>query len=347
VNMILDTHPVETASSNRSIEQDSAAKSVPRTSQRTIQNIQVKDRSISKKPRAKLDVSKFRVLKSASQMKALPRNMMAREGFEDAELYLPPRFITKRSTRQSRHPLCSRSLTLVTAFAIQDLPSTLHHENELGGTLEKFELEPKNDRERRKLHILKAPKVLRRVSFVDEVYNQLVNVTAPTRSISESYAEERSESESGSEASELMDNWKLDEINVTPSPGKVAGIRDLADGIEENEFQTEKKQEKPQTDIIEDDHTLFEDDETERRVSEEYLNCPGQVMKMKSSGQWIEVREDIIDVDDPRASNIISMNRATQNALPSMPLGSISKSAETHFFYVWILLSFWIRYIVP
>jgi hypothetical protein len=110
------------------------------------------------------------------------------------------------------------------------------------------------------------------------------------------------------EEEEEEHNSEDDDRSLLPPHNKVS-LQDQTQEIEDN---------------IEDD-VSFKTNTKAASGSEEYLTRPGQAVRMKSSGQWMEVLEDIIDMETSGAGNGNSQQRSTPR---SRPLKSILKSTS-------------------
>jgi hypothetical protein len=310
----------------------------------------------------------FRALKNTLPTTKSPVKDLAREGFDDHELNLPPRSKRKKPTAK-RHQLLP-SLTLINTREVKELPMNssyaVQHETKIFSSEIEFvqhlpdhdeelcfsnaepivpDAELQEDEDVSALDPAIAPHViqprpgfkrLRRVSFRDDVQNQLTSVTAPMRESSdsedesESFGSHDSDTESGSE-SEHSNREEFDEMEFAASQEIINHITEL-DEIEDEDLLLETANNGVNANMAKDIEVVDE--------PEDYLTRPGQLARMKSSGRLIEVPEDCIEVhssSDP-ANSIpgylaryhSSVTEPTSTRLPK-PLKTILKSIITRF----------------
>jgi hypothetical protein len=270
-----------------------------------------------------------------------------RDGFESMELKPPPKIENKKTPRRRRPHFYTQNLTLVNTREVDQLLPSSPCENTsegIEGDLQTLSLEHSNGKKPHNSEMPSAPKRSRKVSFGDEVYNQLVNLTAPNRLESGSDDEPKSDLDTESNISEQMEDDEDDE-DLEPILSYQGLLRgrpfEIDDNIECDEPQLHSRGQVTQI-IIEKDEILFDTDEAVESRSEEYLTRPGQVVRMKSSGQWMEVREEIIDMDTSHTIDVTSQQDVTPRP---RPLRSILKSIELRPFDVCMLLIVWFSYI--
>jgi hypothetical protein len=272
-------------------------------------------RTVTDRP-SHLDISMFRRVKQVPLNVPFSLKSAAQDGFEDSELRIPQRCALKRPPCRQKSTIHAQQLTLICARDLDHLPSSLAYKrsNESDGTFGKtLTVKPCSNMVLTCAEISSKPKTSRRVSFGNEVYRQLLNVTAPPRS--GTYREDNQGPGFGSESdfSEQMDEddaveYEEDEDEIPPfvRPYNQVSLQHQAQENEQT-IEYDGLTVKPKLIVPEDtlktSKILSASIEIAARESEEHPNRPGQILKMKSSGQWIEVGEDIVDLESLCAGN--------------------------------------------
>jgi hypothetical protein len=153
-----------------------------------------------------IDVSKFCVVKKHHRhlVRSVSIKRMVRDGFDDSELSVPPRFKKKRVARQSPH-LPLQGLTLVRAHNVSRPPSGLFPSPALDslddtGLASKDHVSPSKSQLQLEVETslpnlapsdenwnrisstqMQGPKCNRRVSYSKEIVSQLISLAAPAR----------------------------------------------------------------------------------------------------------------------------------------------------------------------
>lgn len=357
----VESDPIEETQASAPMEPKRAARTPSQSRRRPLRSIQKNLRLPLQNGSPVSDAFNFRALKNTLPVAKSPMKNLAREGFDDHELVLPPRSKRKKMASRRAHltvstldlvNACDHKELLVTSSplmpqqpkhttleidATQQLPEQFEDSPFIGTEVMDQDTESQDDvvmlspKRVTEIHPEIRPrpvKRLRRVSFSNEVQSQLLSVTAPTRESSESEDDSEasdshdSETESASEADE-SDVEEFEEMNFAEA--------------RENTYRN------AELDDIEDEELLLETANNERGVDdghESYITRPGQLARMKSSGRLNEVPEDCIEVNsssDPAnsvpgylARYHSSVTEPASTRMPK-PLKSILKSTVSTF----------------
>jgi hypothetical protein len=270
-------------------------------------------------PIPQLNLSEFRLVKKPARVKStLPFSFAVRDGFEGPELKPLPKMASQRHPRRTQPRVRAQKLTLVNTREVDQLPSSLP----TVGDFETVSLETSSNVDLCNSELPSALKRSRKEFFDDEVYTQLMSLTAPGRSESGSIDEHGSDLETESNVSEQVDDHDSRPSSLSHQELLQVQPQEIEDNVEDYGPPSHRGGQFNKRGI-EKDETLFDADEPVRCRSEEYLTRPGQVVRMKPSGQWVEVHEMIVDMDT-RHNSVTPLQ---QEVIPrSRPLRSILKS---------------------
>lgn len=358
----VESDPIEETQASAPMKHKRAARTPSQSRRRSLRSIQKNLRLPLQNRSPVSDAFNFRALKNTLPVTKSSMKDLAREGFDDHELVLPPRSKRKKIAYRRAH-LTVSTLDLVNARdhkevrvtlsplmprqaqdktlkidATQQLPEQFEDSPFIGTEVMDQDTESQDDvvmlspKQVTEIHPEIQPrpvKRLRRVSFSNEVQSQLLSVTAPIRELSDSEDDSKvsdphdSETESASEA-DKSDVEEFEEMNFAEA--------------RENTYRN------AELDDIEDEELLLETANNEKGVNdgrEPSTTRPGQLARMKSSGRLNEVPEDCIEVNsssDPANSDPGYLARyhssEAEPASTRMPksLKSILKSTVSTFF---------------
>jgi hypothetical protein len=331
-----DSDPIEETQIATPVETDQANQTSSQSRRRPLRSIERNLRLPVQNKNPNFDPFSFRALKHTLPSTKSSLKDLAREGFEDHELVLPPRSQRKKLVFRGTH-ISLPSLPLINTRDLKELPITSSlttrrdkkiHPTQICfaplvlGQSKKLRLStPESAIEATKLveaqgdtdmtpqdsarvqpviqlkHVSTRPRL---ASLRDEIHSQLINVTAPKRESSESEEEFEASDSYGSDFEPECDHSDREEFEEM----------DLVQMREESKHGTE-------LDDIEDEALLLETTDVDTIISmgeevevndecEDDLTRPGQLSRMKSNGRLIEVPEDCIET--PSSSNSVSSN---------------------------------------